>query len=177
MLIRKATFADIPQLERLIPESARGLSSGYYTPEQIEGAIKSVFGVDSQLIIDETYFVAEIDGQLVGCGGWSKRKTLYGGDQMKPPGHDLLLDPKSEPARIRAFFVHPDWARRGIGGRIITECESAALAAGFSAIEIIATLPGVPLYQHFGYETVERFQIPLADGVDLPLARMKKTIR
>src|SRR5215813_7455138 len=130
MLIRKGTFADIPQLERLIPESARRLSSGYYTPEQIEGAITHVFGVDSQLIIDETYFVAEIDGQLVGCGGWSKRKTLYGGDQMKRPGDDPLLDPKTEPARIRAFFVHPDWARRGIGGRIIAECETAALDAG-----------------------------------------------
>lgn len=176
MLIRKATVADIPALERLIPESARGLSVDYYTAEQIEGAIARVFGVDSQLIADETYFVAEVHGAIVGCGGWSKRKTLYGGDQMKAPGEDPLLDPQTDPARIRAFFIHPTWARRGIGGQIIGVCEQAAREAGFRAIEIIATLPGEPLYARFGYEATERFDIPLADGIALPLTRMRKAI-
>ncbi len=175
MLIRKATIEDIPTLERLIPRSARELSAGYYTSEQIEAAIVHVFGVDSQLILDGTYFVAEMEGRIVGCGGWSKRRTLYGGDQMKS-AIDPLLDARTEPARIRAFFIDPQWARRGIGSQIIKACEEAARDAGFSALDLVATLPGEPLYKAFGYEVIERFDLALPDDVMLPLARMRKPI-
>src|SRR5205085_5395002 len=118
-----------------------------------ESALVNVFGVDTQLIIDGTYYVAELDGRVVGGGGWSKRKTLYGGDQTKA-AEDPLLDPETEPARIRAFFIHPDYARRGIGGRIIETCEQAAREAGFTSIELAATLPGEPLYKAFGYQAI-----------------------
>ncbi|HKY05515.1 MAG TPA: GNAT family N-acetyltransferase, partial [Blastocatellia bacterium] len=144
MLIRKATFEDIPVLRQLIPQSARALSAGYYTQQQIEGAIAHVFGVDTQLISDGTYFVVETEGRIVGCGGWSKRKTLFGGDQMKTAAQDSLLDPRKEPARIRAMFVDPQWARRGIGRRIMERCEQEAREAGFSELELAATLPGEP---------------------------------
>jgi GNAT superfamily N-acetyltransferase len=176
MLIRKARSDDIAFLQRLIPESARALSAGFYTPRQIEGAIAHIFGVDTQLIADGTYFVAEIDGQIVGCGGWSKRKTLYGGDQMKAAGDDLLLDARREPARIRAFFVDPKWARRGIGSQIIEACEEAAREDGFSQLELVATLPGEPLYKAFGYEVIERFEIEIAGDVKIPVAQMRKRI-
>jgi len=176
MLIRKAIASDIPALSRLIPESARALSQSYYTPEQIEGAVTNIFGLDTMLIADSTYYVVEADGSIVGCGGWSKRKTLYGGDQAKSPEVDALLDPETEPARIRAFFVHPDWGRRGIGSKIMTVCETDARQAGFTNIELVATLPGEPLYAAFGYVAIERFEIPLPDGITLPVARMKKRI-
>src|SRR2546423_13552151 len=141
MTIRTATQEDIPELESLIASSVRVLSLSYYTTQQIESALTNIFGVDSQLIADGTYYVAEIDGRTVGCGGWSKRKTLYGGDQTKA-GADPLLNPTLEPARIRAFFVHPDYARRGIGKSLIERCEEAARAAHFTSIELAATLPG-----------------------------------
>lgn len=173
--IRQATSDDIPALKRLIARSARGLSEDYYSSDQVEGAITHIFGVDSQLIVDGTYYVAVAEGHIVGCGGWSKRKTLYGGDQTKA-GVDLLLDPATEPARIRAFFVHPDWARRGIGKRIIEVCEESASRAGFREIELAATLPGEPLYRACGYEVAERFEIDLPEGVTLPLARMRKEL-
>ncbi|MDQ3817011.1 MAG: GNAT family N-acetyltransferase [Acidobacteriota bacterium] len=175
-LIRRATLDDIPELERLIPESVRALSSNYYTAEQIESALVNIFGVDTQLIADGTYYVAEIDGRVAGCGGWSKRKTLFGGDKTKE-GEDTLLDPRTEPARIRAFFVHPHYARRGLAGQIIERCERAAREAGFTAIELAATLPGEPLYKAFGYESVERFDAPLPDGLGLPIVRMRKRIK
>jgi GNAT superfamily N-acetyltransferase len=173
--IRAATMEDIPALQKLIPESARGLSQGYYTPQQIESAIKYIFGVDTQLIADKTYYVAEAEGQIVGCGGWSKRKTLYGGDQMKAE-QDPLLDPKVDAGRIRAFFINPDWARRGIGRRIIEACEDAAKADGFTSMELGATLPGEPLYAAMGYEVTDRFDIPMGDGTTLPCAHMKKRL-
>jgi GNAT superfamily N-acetyltransferase len=173
--IRPATTLDIPELEGLISSSVRGLSSSYYTTQQIESALTNIFGVDSQLIADGTYYVAMIDGRVAACGGWSKRRTLFGGDQTKA-GADPLLDPLQEPARIRAFFVHPDYARRGIGSRLIETCEEAARAAHFTSIELAATLPGEPLYEAFGYEVVERFDIPLPDGLGLAVARMRKQI-
>lgn len=170
---RLATLADVPALEALIPLSARQLQTAHYTPAQIEGAIGTVFGVDSQLIRDGTYFVAEADRRLVGCGGWSRRKTLYGGDRAKT-APDPLRDPATEPAMIRAFFVHPDYARRGIGRRIMELSEAGATAAGFKTIEIVATLPGVPLYASFHYESVERFEITLPNGATMPVERMRK---
>src|ERR1700760_1782363 len=115
---RLAKLADIPMLNEMIAQSVRGLSVGYYTPQQIESSIKYIFGVDTQLVIDGTYYIAEVDGALAGCGGWSKRNTLYGGDQHKDI-EDPLLDPETDAARIRAFFVHPAFARRGVGTHII----------------------------------------------------------
>jgi GNAT superfamily N-acetyltransferase len=173
--IRTATSEDVPELERLITLSVRVLSRSYYTPQQIESALTNIFGVDSQLIADGTYYVALIDGRVTGCGGWSKRQTLFGGDQTKE-GADPLLDPSTDPARIRAFFVHPNYARRGIGRGLIERCEEAARRAKFTSIEIAATLPGEPLYKAFGYEVIERFDVPLPDGLGLPIARMKKQI-
>jgi GNAT superfamily N-acetyltransferase len=171
--IRLAVMDDVPILKELIPVSARELSKGFYTPEQTESAIKYIFGVDTQLVDDKTYYVAEADGQIVGCGGWSKRKTMFGGDQMKAEA-DPLLDPEQDAGRIRAFFIHPDWARKGIGRRIIQACEEAARADGFTRMELVATLPGEPLYAAMGYEVTRRFDQPLPDGVAVPLAHMKK---
>ena len=174
--IRMATMQDVPALKELIPTSARELSKGYYTPQQAESAIKYIFGMDTQLIADKTYYIAEADGQVVGCGGWSKRKTLYGGDQMKTE-QDPLLDPEQDAGRIRAFFIHPEWARKGIGRRIIEACEEAAKADGFTRMELGATLPGEPLYAAMGYEVTDRFDIPMGDGTALPAAHMKKQLK
>ena len=160
---RIATFEDIPALNEMIALSVRGLSRDYYTPNQIESAIKHVFGVDTQLVKDGTYYVAEMDNTMVGCGGWSKRNTLYGGDQHKEI-EDPLLDPKLDAARIRAFFVHPAYARQGIGRHIMNVCETAAKNNGFTSFELGATLPGVPLYAAMGYEAIERIDAPLPNG-------------
>lgn len=175
MLIRHAEASDIPALEKLIPQSVRLLSTNYYTAEQIESGLTYIFGVDSQLIEDGTYYVAHVDGEIVGCGGWSKRRTLYGGDQAKTEV-DSLLNPEVDAARIRAFFVHPDRKRQGIGSRIMQACEQAAKQSGFAVLELVATLPGEPLYKAFGYEAVERFEIVLPDGITLPLIRMTKRL-
>ena len=171
--IRVALMDDVPALKKLIPQSARQLSKGYYTPQQIESAIQYIFGVDRQLISDRTYYVAEAAGQMVGCGGWSKRKTMFGGDQMKEE-QDPMLDPKADAGRIRAFFTHPGWTRKGIGRRIIQACEEAAKAEGFTRLELVATLPGEPLYAAMGYAVTERMDIPMSDGTTLPAAHMKK---
>ncbi len=173
--IRVATFDDIPQLEALITESVRALSVGYYSPQQIESSLVHVFGVDTQLIADGTYFVVEADGQIAGCGGWSKRRTLYGGDQAKRE-EDSLLDPKTEASRIRAFFVHPEFARRGIGRLLLESSEHAAGHAGFSTLELAATLPGQPLYAACGFQIIERIEATLPDGVQVPIIRMGKHI-
>jgi predicted N-acetyltransferase YhbS len=171
---RLATQTDIPYLRDLIPQSVRALSVDYYTPQQIESALVHIFGVDTQLIADGTFYVAQAGGEIVGCGGWSKRKTLFGGDQSKAEAVDSLLDPAREAARIRAFFVHPDWSRRGIGRGIIERCEAAARAAGFTAMQLVATLPGEPLYAALGYRVTERIEIPMPDGSSLPAAHMSK---
>lgn len=170
---RLATFDDVAELQQLIGLSVRGLSTAYYTPKQIESAIKYIFGIDSQLIADGTYYVAEKDNVKAGCGGWSKRNTLFGGDQHKET-EDPLLDPMKDAARIRAFFVHPDYARQGIGRKIINVCEDAAKANGFTTFELGATLPGVPLYEAMGYEAVERIDVTLPDGEFLGIVKMRK---
>ena len=171
--IRVAVMDDVPALKKLIPQSARQLSKGYYTPQQIESALTYIFGVDTQLISDRTYYVAEAAGQMVGCGGWSKRKTMFGGDQMKEE-QDPMLDPEADAGRLRAFFTHPEWARKGIGRRIIQACEEAAKAEGFTRLELVATLPGEPLYAAMGYAVTERMDIPMSDGTSFPAAHMKK---
>jgi GNAT superfamily N-acetyltransferase len=173
---RLATMADVPALNALIAASARGLSAGFYDPAQVEALVAHVFGVDTQLIADGTYYVIEAaHGQPVAAGGWSARRTLYGGDQMKDHA-DPRLDPASDPARIRAFFVHPDWARRGLGRRLYDACASAAGAAGFRALELMATLPGVPLYHTLGFEALERVEMALPGGVVVPLVRMNRQL-
>src|SRR5262249_32616426 len=166
--IRNATAVDIPQLRTLIEVSVRVLQADDYSPEQIEGALGTVFGLDSQLIADDTYFVVETEDRLiVGCGGWSKRKTLFGADGVVDR-EDNLLDPLHENARIRAFFVHPDWARRGVGSMILRACEDAAAAAGFRGFELGATITGERLYRVRGYLPIERIEAPLPNGATLP---------
>jgi GNAT superfamily N-acetyltransferase len=173
LTIRPAVPADIPVLTALIAASVRELQAQDYTSSQLEGALASVYGVDTQLIADATYFVAEVDGLIVACGGWSKRKTLFGGDHCEGR-EDSLLDPKCDAAKIRAFFVHPEWARRGIGTRVLEACESAAVAEGFTRFEMGATLTGVALYKARGYREVEKIGVPLANGELLAIVRMEK---
>jgi len=173
---RPAGENDVPALEELIILSVRILQAPYYSSAQIEAAIGPVFGVDRQLIRDGTYFVVEHDGRIVGGGGWSRRKTLYGGDRERA-GEDEQLDPKRDSARIRAFFVHPSWARRGIGRSILTMCEHAAIEAGFQKAELVATLAGEPLYAAFGYTVAERYEAPMTEGLSLPVVRMTKYLK
>jgi GNAT superfamily N-acetyltransferase len=165
----------VPALRALIDASVRALSVGYYTPAQAESALVHVFGPDTQLIADATYYVVESSGGLVAAGGWSRRRTLYGGDQTKS-GEDPVLDPAVEPARIRAFFVHPAWTRRGLGRLIFDRCLTAAREAGFRELTLVATLPGVPLYAALGFTARESFAVPMPDGLELPVLRMTRAI-
>lgn len=175
---RLATMDDIRRIKLLIEASVRGLSAHAYSPSQIDQALGTWLGLDTLLIADRTYFVVEPDGQpdlLVGCGGWSRRRTAYGSDHR--PGRDNTpLDPETEAAKIRAFFVRPDWARRGIGSRLLEMCEAAARAEGFTRCEMGATLPGVPLYRKHGYVECERVELPLANGETLPIVKMEKAL-
>jgi N-acetylglutamate synthase-like GNAT family acetyltransferase len=173
--LRLASDEDIPALEALIPNSVRALQSGDYSSEQMEAALGSVFGVDRQLIRDGTYFVVESGGALIGCGGWSKRKTLFGSDHQTNRD-DALLDPACDAARIRAFFVHPDWARCGIATAILEKCEMAIRAAYFHSIELAATLTGIRFYAAFDYRTDERSDVPLSNGLTLAVVRMTKQL-
>ena len=142
----------------------------------MDAALGSVFGVDRELIRDGTYFVVENAGALIGCGGWSRRRSLFGGDAGRAAGESALLDPARDPARIRAFFVHPEWARRGIGRQILSACEQAIAQARFRSIELVATLAGEPLYAAFSFTAVERYDIALPDGLELPVVRMIKVL-
>jgi GNAT superfamily N-acetyltransferase len=173
--LRTAIAADIAALEALIARSAAGLGGGFYTPAQTAALSQEVFGVDSQLVADSTYFVMEADGAAIACGGWSRRSTTYGGDKMKC-APDRLLDPATEAARIRAFFIDPAMARRGCGSTLLRHCAAAAAAAGFTRLELVATMPGVPLYLAHGFAVVERFELVLAQGtVAAPMALMRRT--
>jgi GNAT superfamily N-acetyltransferase len=186
--LRLAVPEDVLALRELIDKSVRGLQTLDYTPAQIEGALQTVFGVDSQLIADGTYIVAEVDRNtiaraeaarqpteliIVGCGGWSKRKTLYGSDNWTGR-EDALRDPQRDAAKIRAFFIHPDWARRGVGSMILHACEDAARSAGFTRFEMGATLTGAKLFGARGYAAVKPISIPLANGELLPVIHMEK---
>lgn len=175
-LLRRAAERDVPALEKLIPLSARTLQAATYSPAQIEGALGSVFAVDHQLIADGTYFVAECNGAMVGCGGWSRRKTLFGGERGMARD-DSRLDPARDAARIRAFFVHPAHARQGVGRLLMGACERAASDAGFRNLELVATLAGEPLYVAFAFRAVERYDLALANGLSLPVVRMVKTLK
>ncbi len=173
--LRNASLADVPRLRVLIERSARGLSADEYRPAQIEGALRGAFGVDSQLLLDETYFVVEDADRAVGCGGWSFRSTLFGGDSRA--GRDAsILDPAAQPAKIRAFFVDPEYARRGIGTLLLEHCESEARARGFSAVELMATLPGVKLYAVRGYIAMPKVHFDVGQGESIEFVPMRKTL-
>jgi GNAT superfamily N-acetyltransferase len=187
--IRLAEARDVPELRRLIEASVLGLQANDYSPAQLKRALESIYGVDTQLIADGTYFVVEAPNHcdpanpeqgsarlmIAGCGGWGRRKTLYGGDQFAGR-EDSLLNPATDAAKIRAFFVHPAWARRGIGGMILETCESAAKAMGFRRIEMGATLTGIPFYKAKGYEEIGHADAPLGAELTLPIMRMAKNV-
>lgn len=173
--LRIAEPQDIPLLNALIARSARALSVGYYTPTQIAAAVRYVFGVDSTLIADGTYFAAVDGTAIVGCGGWSQRRTLYGGDQ-RPSETPDRLDPHTDAARIRAFFVDPAYARQGIGRLLLDRCTEAARAAGFTRLALMATLPGVPLYEARGFAAAENVTDILPDGTPVEFVRMERSI-
>ena len=175
VVIRRATEADVPALHALIEASVRGLQANDYTPAEIEGALGHALGLDSQLVADGTYFIAEVGGEMVASGGWSYRATLCGSDGMT--GREpASLDPAKDAAKIRAIFVHPAWARKGLGTLMLEYCEQQAKEAGFTQLEMGSTLTGVPLYRLRGYEERERIAIPLPNGETLPVIRMTKTI-
>jgi GNAT superfamily N-acetyltransferase len=176
IVLRLASRADIPMLSALIARSARGLSVDDYRPLQVEGALRGAFGVDTQLLDDATYFVAEEAGAPVGCGGWSFRSTLFGSDART--GRDAsMLDPRVQAAKIRAFFVEPSMARRGIGTLLLDRCENEARARGFSRVELMATLPGVKLYAARGYVGAPPVRYDLGDGESIDFVPMSKELR
>lgn len=176
--LRRATPDDIAPLNALIEASVRRLAPGFYDAPQIESALRHMFGVDSRLVNDGTYFVIEVCGVRAACGGWSGRQTLFGGDQHKADQQatDAPVDPSTVPARIRAFFVHPDFARRGLATRLYEHCAAEARAAGFRALELMGTLPGVPLYRTLGFDTLETVGVELPDGVVIPCERMRREL-
>lgn len=174
VIIRLATMDDREAIRELIAESARQLSREHYNDVQIEAAIAKVFGVDSDLVEDGTYFVAEIPGALIGCGGWSRRKKLFGGDQYAADRG--YLDPQSEPAAIRAFFIHPAHARKGIARAILSRSETEARARGFQALELMATLPGIAFYESCGFRKLGNYDLDLTAGVKLELVPMRKEL-
>jgi GNAT superfamily N-acetyltransferase len=172
---RPARLVDAPVLKELIYASVRGLNGGEYSEAQMEAALGTAFGVDTELIRDGTYFVAEADGRIIACGGWSKRESLYGADGQEGRS-SALLDPLHDAARIRAFFVHPEWGRRGIGRALLAHCEQAALANAFVTTELMATLPGHKLYKVEGYVGDERIKLKLPSGIDIELIPMRKSL-
>lgn len=173
--LRTATAEDMPAIREVIDASVRGLQAGDYSPGEIEASLKTVFTTDTQLIVDGTYFVALSEsGEVAGCGGWSKRKTLYGGDRQVERIEPELLDPAVDAAKVRAIFVHPRFARMGLGSLILKASEDAAVAAGFRRFEMGSTLTGLKLYALKGYREVDRVQVPVGDGEMIEVVRMVK---
>lgn len=172
--LRLARIEDVPALDELIALSVRELLGRHYSPRQIAGALGPVFGVDRQLIRDGTYFVMEDSGHLIAGGGWSRRRAPFGSDAARTEP-DPEVNPATEAARIRAFFVHPAWERRGLGRALLAASESAARAAGFRRLELVATLAGEPLYRHHGFTETRRTEVPLANGEFLPVMHMAKS--
>lgn len=172
-MIRTAQLSDVCAIETLIAVSVHTLQAADYTKEQREGALGTVFGADRQMIADGTYYLIELDERVAACGGWSRRSTPFGGDHS-PRKDDRLLDPAVDAARVRAFFVHPEYTRRGLGTLLLNHCEAAAKAAGFKRVELTSTLTGVALYQARGFVGKERIELPLANGAVLPVLRMEK---
>ena len=173
--MRLATIDDAPAISALMEESIRAIFPTYYDPEQVESSVVYIGHLDEQLVHDGTYYVHEADTEIVACGGWSRRNKLFAG-----PGDaaddDRLLDPATEPARVRAMFVRGDWTRRGLGREILERCERDASAEGFTRFVLGATLPGVPLYEAFGFKTVEEITVTMPDGVSVPALSMERDI-
>jgi GNAT superfamily N-acetyltransferase len=170
---RTAVRADIPELVPLMEAAIGELQRGFLDAAQIESS-RAIMGLDVQLIDDGTLYVVECDGQLAGCGGWSRRATLYGGDHSA--GRDSgLLDPARDPARVRAMYTHPDFTRRGVGRLVLALCESAAAAEGFTRLELMSTLAGAPLYRAAGFIPIEETE-DASGGVPVPIIRMGKRI-
>lgn len=172
--IRTATEADLPALRELMALAIDTLQQGFLSPEQVI-ASRAVMGLDTQLIADRTYFVVEEDGALAGCGGWSRRATLYGGDHSVSLRRPELLDPARDAARVRAMYTHPDFARRGVGRLILDHCERVAAGEGFGAVELMGTMSGQPLYTACGYRPIEAVTDDVG-GVPVPLVRMRKEL-
>lgn len=173
LVLRIASEGDLPALRRMMARAIAELQTAFLTPAEVE-ASKAMMGLDTQLIADGCYFLAEIDGQLAGSGGWSQRATLYGGDHSA--GRDArLVDPATEAARVRAMYTHPEFARRGVGRAVLGACQDAARAAGFSRVELMATLSGVPLYSAAGFAPIERI-LDTNGGTPVPLVRMGKDL-
>ena len=173
--IRPADIADLKQIRDLIAASVHGLQAGEYSQSQRDAALGTVFGTDTNLIKDKTYFILEIDGKMAGCGGWSFRKALFVADTLTAAEPELL-DQKTDSARIRAFFIHPDFARRGLGKAILEYCENKAKAAGFKKCALGATLTGVPFYEKAGYKAIERIDAPLPNGETIGIVQMDKSL-
>ena len=163
----------MPALTVLMDAAIAELQRGFLDDAQISSS-KAIMGIDTQLIEDGTYFVVESDGDVAGCGGWSRRATLYGGNQT--PGRDSnLLDPKRDPARVRAMYTHPAYARKGVGRLILSLCETAAASEGFTRLELMSTLAGEPLYTAYGFRPIERLE-DATGGAPVPLVRMEKPV-
>ncbi len=174
--LRRATPADVPTLRDLIARSARALSAGYYSNAQIEGALQGAFGVDASLIEDGTYFaVLTAEGEIVACGGWGRRRTLFG-SSSRAQRDESYLDPRTEAARIRAFFVDPSYARHGLARMLLEHSESEARRAGFATMELMATLPGIPFYERCGFVRGAPLEYPVPGGARLPMVAMHKRI-
>ena len=171
---RKATLADLPELHALMKMSIRKIIGTFLDQARVEASYEFM-GVDTQLIKDQTYFVIELDQKIVGCGGWSRRATSYGGDHTT--GRDSrLLDRKTESARVRAMYTHPDYARRGIGRLVLSLSEAEAFTEGFHSLELTATVAGEPLYASYGFSVIERIEVPTSTGINVPCARMTRKI-
>ena len=174
LAVRIARLEDIPALQRLIADSVRELQKTDYSSEQIEGALGTIYGTDETMIRDGTFFIVESSEGIAGCGGWSKRRTAFGSDDS-PVKDDSLLDATTDPAKIRGFFVCPNWARQGVATRILRACEDGASNAGFRYFELVSTLTGVPFYRRHGYFEIERVTLTLPNGQPYPAVRMRKT--
>jgi GNAT superfamily N-acetyltransferase len=173
--MRVAVASDAPQISALMETSIRAIFPAYYDPQQVESSVRYIGHLDMQLVDDGTYFVHEELGEVVACGGWSRRNKLFAGPGATEDD-DRLLDPATEPARVRAMFVHGDWTRRGLGRQILDACADAAQAEGFTRLALGATLAGLPLYRAFGFEEVERSEVPLPDGVAVTVITMERRL-
>ena len=171
---RLADAADLPVLTALMNEAIAGLLPQFLPPEEV-AASYAIMGLDTQLVEDGTYFVVEIEDAIAGCGGWSRRATLFGGNHTD--GRDArLLDPKTEPARVRAMYTAPRFTRRGVGSKVLELCEAAARAEGFTRVELAATMGGKPLYEARGYRPIEQLMVATPGGVKVPILRMGKSL-
>ncbi len=173
--IRNAQICDIAALENIIKSSVHGLQANEYSQSQRDAAIGTVFGIDRNLINDQTYFILEIDNEIAGCGGWSFRKAMFGADTLTSQ-EPQKLDPNIDAARIRAFFISPNFARMGLGKLILEHCEAAAKNAGFKKAEFGSTLTGIPFYRKYGYKDIKHIETPLPNGENLGILLMGKEL-